>query len=650
MIPILYDKLNRTFSNDYIGFLTDAVSCKVTEGRNDEYELEMVYPINGRHYADIEQDAIIKAKPNNQDEAQPFRIYRITKTSKMIVTIYARHIVYDLSKVTVEPFESTGTIEDAIAGMMENAIPSCGFIFETDKTTIGSYKVTVPSSFRSLMGGVRGSLLDAFGTAEYHYDGYNIDLLLNRGADHGVTIKYGVNLIDMEQEEACDNVYTAVYPFWIGSEESVYLTQRIISVDGEYSFSRVMALDLSSEFNNKPTEQQLEAKARQYITDHDIGIPTVSLDVDFTGTEAKQDINLCDIVTVDFEKIGVSATAKCISLTYDVLSERVTNVKLGNYKNTFIDTVYDQTRGITQYQVLDASYIEDTITGLVRNEEGYVLFHSTTNNDRMDEVLILTGTDKLNLVQKLWRWNSGGLAYSKDGYGGPYETAITADGKILASAVKTGTLVALQINRPNSVFYVSSAGFMKATSGYIGSTTTGFNIEGDSIWNTNIKLYEKGVSIRNGSKVEFLNIGLTEFIHEESEINSYVWRFGQDLHLQAPGIGMLVKNNAMRIGFYYYDSNLNSNYALFYYQNGEPESGWTARRYAFNIFRGLNVNVIKNALFFSNNDPFYLGNYGQISVVGHNIKINDQGMDFTSANLFSYNILHAAYYYEGFII
>ena len=42
----------------------------------------------------------------------------------------------------------------------------------------------------------------------------------------------------------------------------------------------------------------------------------------------------------------------------------------------------------------------------------------------------------------VWRWNSGGLGFSSNGYNGPYDTAITADGQIVADFITSGSLVA----------------------------------------------------------------------------------------------------------------------------------------------------------------------------------------------------------------
>ena len=45
----------------------------------------------------------------------------------------------------------------------------------------------------------------------------------------------------------------------------------------------------------------------------------------------------------------------------------------------------------------------------------------------------------MNTAQKVWRWNNGGLGFSKTGYNGPYSTAITQDGAIVADFITAGT-------------------------------------------------------------------------------------------------------------------------------------------------------------------------------------------------------------------
>ena len=76
MIPILYKPEEVWFETMGIGPLTDAVSCVVTEGLNSSFELVLKYPVDGVYFHDITYRSIILAKPNGEDNTQPFRVYK----------------------------------------------------------------------------------------------------------------------------------------------------------------------------------------------------------------------------------------------------------------------------------------------------------------------------------------------------------------------------------------------------------------------------------------------------------------------------------------------------------------------------------------------------------------------------------------------
>lgn len=75
---------------------------------------------------------------------------------------------------------------------------------------------------------------------------------------------------------------------------------------------------------------------------------------------------------------------------------------------------------------------------------GYVRFMYDTNG-KMTEVLIMD-TEDITTATKVWRWNGGGFGYSSNGYAGPYTTAITQDGSIVADFITTGILNAALVN------------------------------------------------------------------------------------------------------------------------------------------------------------------------------------------------------------
>ena len=469
---ILYDHDEEAFTSNGLGALPDAASCTVTEERNGGYEVEMEYPLTGSHFNDIQKRRILYVKPNPYDDPQPFRIYSITKPINGIVTVHAAHLSYDTSGSIVKLFPAdAGSASAAMSYLKNFSVPSTPFTFFTNVGKSGTMSVPKPSSIRSLLGGSDGSILDTFG-GEYLFDKWNISLLESRGSNRGVTIRYGKNMTDLEQEENDTDFYTGVYPFWYSESEdgglvTLSANDGIVNAPGNYDFVKIMPLDLSSEdFSKettdsegytttieKPTEAELLAAAQKYIANNKIGIPKVSLDVSFVmlaQTEEYKDfarletVKLCDTVTVEFEKLGVKTTAKCIKTVYNVLTDKYDSIELGEPKSSLAETVSNQ--GTLIEEASDKSYMERAIqnaTDLIMSGKlgGYV---TVTKN----EIYIADNKD-LDKAVKVWRWNSGGLGYSSSGKDGPFGTAMTSDGKIVADYISTGNLDCSVLNVSN---------------------------------------------------------------------------------------------------------------------------------------------------------------------------------------------------------
>ena len=92
MIPCLYASDETKFADNGIGKLADCQSCLVTEKRNGSFELKMEYPSDGIHAQYLEEGNIILAKPADQTENKPFRIYKITLKLKDCLEVLERHI------------------------------------------------------------------------------------------------------------------------------------------------------------------------------------------------------------------------------------------------------------------------------------------------------------------------------------------------------------------------------------------------------------------------------------------------------------------------------------------------------------------------------------------------------------------------------
>ena len=450
MNPVLYESIETEFQTNGLGVLADTISCQVTEERNGAFEVTLEYPMTGIHYSELQQRRILFVKPNPYEDPQPFRIYRITKPLSGKVTVYAQHISYDLSGVPVSPF-SSGSVTGALSGLKTNAAVENNFSFWTDKTSTGDFAVTVPTSTRTLLGGSDGSILDVFG-GEYKFDRWTVRLYNNRGTNSGVSIRYGKNLTDLQQDENISNVVTGIYPYWLSSEgELIQLPEKIVNAPGAYNFTRISTVDFSGDFEEAPTEEQLRDKAEDYISSNNVGVPTVSITVEFQPLEQTEEykdiallerVNLCDTVNVEYPDLGVSATAKCVKTTYDALKDKYVSIELGDAKTNIADTIVQQQQEIEHKP--SVSFLEQAIINatnwITGNKGGYVIFQKNAD-DQPYEILIMDTPD-INTATKVWRWNNGGLGYSSNGYNGPYATAITQDGAIVADFITTGTLQA----------------------------------------------------------------------------------------------------------------------------------------------------------------------------------------------------------------
>ena len=435
-----YNNAN-AFLNQGLGVLSDAISCEVTEERNGSYELTMQYPISGIHFEDIVQRYFILAKPNYTDDPQAFRIYKITKPLNGICTIYAQHITYDLSGLEIPNGLQALDVTTAAALLSNYSAP---FTITSTKVTTGTFKTDVPASVRSWLGGKTGSLLDLYG-GEWHWDMFTCTLSSARGINRGVTIRYGKNLTSLTQDEECSNVYTAVHPYYKSSEGET-VSGDVVSTGITLDTPRVLSLDCSEHFNGDtaPTVAQLTSYAQSYIQANNLTVPTVNLTLDFVQLQGLAErVDLCDTVTIEFESLGVSATAKCIKTTWDVLKERYTSTTFGDARTSITDTIgsiatsvkttTEQTRSILERAIESATAL---ITG---NSGGYVIIHDGDSDDYPDEILIMDTPD-INTAVKVWRWNKNGLGYSSTGYSGTYGTAITADGAIVADFITSGML------------------------------------------------------------------------------------------------------------------------------------------------------------------------------------------------------------------
>lgn len=468
MRPILYDADRTSFpagADNGMGILSDALACKVTQELNGQYELELHYPVEGIHYGEIALRSVLRATVGPDGGLQPFRVYRIVPGMSGTTAIYARHIAYDLGGYVVSPFTAADA-PSAVAGIKSHALPAgMPFTLTTDKTAAAPMAVTVPTGAWALLGGQQGSLLDVYG-GEYEFDGWTVRLLTRRGADRGVSVRYGKNLTDLTQDASCANCYTGVVPYWRGN--SITVTAAPVYAEGDFGYTRLMPLDLSSSFKQQPTQAQLQAEAAAYVKRNQIGVPAVSWDVKlallsqasgYEDVAFLEQIYLGDTVGVYFQRLSVDAKARVNKIVWDCLLERYDSVALGSVKANIAATIAGQQEQINaKPSVSMVEKISASLTSALLGAKGGSVRLLDTNGDGEPDELYIADDPDPTKAKKVWRFNYEGWAASSTGYNGPYTMGATIAGGIKAWMITAANLVAGTIASEQGNFLINLDG------------------------------------------------------------------------------------------------------------------------------------------------------------------------------------------------
>ena len=519
MKPILFPANATSFNTNGLGRL-EPTKCTVIEERNGQYELSCIVPVSSPHYSDIRNNMIIAVSPSDGATIQAFRIYQITEPLNGLVTLSARHISYDLSYNSVMPF-TANSCSAALLGLNSYAVETQPFTFWTDKSVVADFAVKVPQPIRSCLGGQRGSILDVYGGV-YEWDNWTVKLWTRRGSDNGVTLRYGKNITDLSQEQNLESVVTGIVPFWANESTVVTLPEK--SVDSayasQYPYKRTVPVDFSSEWESTPTAAQLRARAQSYVVANKIGIPKISLKVSFVALWQTEEyktvaplerVKLCDTVHIIFERYNIDAVAEVVRTEWDVLNERYLSIELGEARANLANTLVQMNEQTNQALAETTSELQgaiDRATNIITGQNGGWLKINSDSNNRPYELLIMDAPDETKAT-KLWRWNIGGLGYSKDGYEGPYGIAMTMDGEIVANFITSGEMSA---NHVRAGLLVSTA---KQTGTQIPVTTFNLDtgklstVDGEfsgSIENTVVKSAQRTDTTKiTGAKIESIS-------------------------------------------------------------------------------------------------------------------------------------------------
>ena len=414
MLVSIYEKSAVDFSTLGLGTLVPT-ECEVSEELNGAYELALTHPYDEwEKWKRIDKERIILA--STPRGVQPFRIYNV-KPSMKSITVYARHLFYDLLDNMCSVTYS-GNAANALKAMVNSLNYTMPFIFSTDISISGKLSVTKVNPVQALLAEPSEdqiSFISAYG-GELLRDVFNVSLLSTIGRDEGVTIRYGKNLTGLEITEDYSEVRTRIHLY---NEDGASVTLDSPYI-GQYVYPKIHVQNESS-----ATAAEMRATAQELL-DGGIDLPTVNIKVEFiplsktlefANFAVLEDVQLGDVVTIVNQKMNFSKQAKVISYKWDSLLEQYNTVELGDFVPTLVSSV---SAGSKSYAVAasastEAKQILSLISGNITIRDNY-LYVSIDSTD-------------YTTAQKQFRFGANGLQFTSDG-GESWKNIITADGTV----------------------------------------------------------------------------------------------------------------------------------------------------------------------------------------------------------------------------
>lgn len=385
MIPILYDINETEFISNGLCRLSDCVSCVVTEERNGVYECDFEYPVTGVNYDLIQVGRIIGVTHDDSTytrsetvigpltderleeitdengmiltgeaiteftvrDIQPFDIVSFSRPIDGIVKFHAVHISYRQSYLTTKG-TNINSLTDAFT-MLKNSTPSNPFTYWTDKASTGylSSADGVPKTVRSLLGGVEGSILDAYG-GEYEWDKFTVKLWGSRGQDRDFSIRYSVNMLKYDEDFDISETYSSCVPYWKNNSTVVVGDRQYSNALTATGRGECVPLDVTDKFQNQPTKVQVEEMAASIMAASNPNIPKQTIKVEFIRLQDSPeyaeyrnllDCSLCDSINVIFPYYNTTARFKIVKTVWDVLRNRFESMELGDLSTTLAEAL-----------------------------------------------------------------------------------------------------------------------------------------------------------------------------------------------------------------------------------------------------------------------------------------------------------------------
>ncbi|PDY55778.1 phage tail spike protein, partial [Bacillus cereus] len=511
----LYKPNETDFTHNGIGVLDKHIySATVEEELNGLFVFNFNYPLFAPYGTKIDGMSIIKVPTPDGD--QLFRVVT-PKVGMGEIKAVCYHIFYDLTENLIEDiFIQPTNGSAAMARLSSGCQYKHPFTFYSDVTNISTARIVRKNPVEAMLDTSQdNSFVNRWG-GELKRDNFDVKMLKSRGSNRGVVIRHKKDLLGYEGSVDWKSPTTRIMPQGF---DGLLLPEKYVDspLINKYPYPRIRVIEFNhikaaigknaNDEDAVPLEEaykRLRQAAKDMFDIQMVDQPKATYKVEFqelSQTEEYKEYKILqrvwmgDIVTVKHEEDGIDIQAKVIAYKYDPIKKEYINVTIGNFKESFTDV----TGKVDQIQQ-DLSNMPGSLLDAAKENATKLINSGFGGNVRVypDRILIMDTKNEMT-ASKVWQWNINGLGYSSNGVNGPYEIAMTSDGRIVADFITTGVLngnlirggeiTGTTLRTANDSNYVSiSKQFIRLMESYITRIFMGYYINNNNVMQPTIVL------------------------------------------------------------------------------------------------------------------------------------------------------------------
>ena len=502
----------------------------LTMNLNGAWSVSMTHPVDDKLEYLTENAVICSETPVGKK--QLFRIRNITKNDSS-VTCTAYPIFFDSKNdcflFDVRPTEKNG--QEALDIMLAS---NEKYSASSDIKAVNTSYYIQKNFMEALNGDDENSFTSRWG-GEISYDNFTVTVNEHLGADNGLRVEFGFNLMGISETVDMTEVATRIIPksyngYILPDNETVdspninkypVVYTRVIEYQDIKLKEDAQEGDLENGITVCESLEDLYTALRNRAADefeNGIDVPSITYDVDMVDlskTDMYKDykkllnVNLGDTAHIGHRRLNITTEARVISMTYDMITKKVDTLTLGDYISSYfsdmdsvmnrVDKVIDKSNNTLMAEKI-SGVINLLTTSLkaqkdiAKKQDVRAILFEDIDKDSPTFGALCIGTQGIQIAKKRnetdtdWKWG----------------TAINFE-SIVADYIITGILS----DRQGNSYWDMDKGelvtrYMKATDAEFSGTVKGSTIEGGEINGSNIAT-DKDITI--GRNIRFSGNG-----------------------------------------------------------------------------------------------------------------------------------------------